>query len=397
MPANALWLPWLLAALSAIGPFSIDTYLPAFPRIGADLEATAIQVQQTLSAYMLGLAGMVLWHGALADRYGRRRVLLVLTAVFALASILCAAAPSIEWLWLGRVLQGVCGGAGVVVGRAVVRDVHEGAQAQRLMARVMLIFALAPAIAPLVGAALLALAGWRSIFIFLAVFGIALTLATWRLLPETLPVAQRQSLHPAQLLRGYRAVFGSPAFVLLGLTAALNFCGFFLYVMSAPVFILEHLGLGTTGFIWLFGPAVGGMMLGSLLSERMAGVWRPGRTVGAGFALMFAAVLANLLVSAGLPGAERWIVLAVGLYCCGMSIATPTLNILALDLFPARRGMASSCQSFMQIGINALLAGVVAPLLWTSTLSLATGMALFVGLGVSCWLLWMWRRRQATL
>lgn len=116
----------LLAALSAIGPFAIDAYLPAFPAIRAELGASPLEVQQTLTIYMGALALMVLWHGALADRFGRRRVLIALTAVFALASLVCALAPTIECLWLGRALQGVSGGAGVVVGRAVVRDLHEG-------------------------------------------------------------------------------------------------------------------------------------------------------------------------------------------------------------------------------------------------------------------------------
>ncbi|HHW64151.1 MAG TPA: multidrug effflux MFS transporter, partial [Rhodocyclaceae bacterium] len=172
-------LAFMLAMLSAIGPFAIDAYLPAFPQIAVSLGATQLEVQQTLTVYMAALALMVLWHGALADRFGRRRVLLALTALFALASLICALAPSIEWLWVGRALQGVSGGAGVVVGRAVVRDLHEGPQAQRLMSRVMLIFALAPALAPMVGAGLLALAGWRSIFVFLAAFGSFLCWMIW--------------------------------------------------------------------------------------------------------------------------------------------------------------------------------------------------------------------------
>ena len=194
-------LAFMLAMLSAIGPFAIDAYLPAFPQIAATLGATRLEVQQTLTIYMAALALMVLWHGALADRFGRRRVMLLLTAVFAVASLICALAPSIEWLWLGRALQGVSGGAGIVVGRAVVRDLHEGPQAQRLMSRVMLIFALAPALAPMVGAGLLALAGWRSIFVFLAAFGTFLCWMVWRFLPETLDADARQPLHPLGIRR----------------------------------------------------------------------------------------------------------------------------------------------------------------------------------------------------
>lgn len=382
-------LAFMLAMLSAIGPFAIDAYLPAFPQIAAALGATRLEVQQTLTIYMAALALMVLWHGALADRFGRRRVLLVLTAVFAAASLICALAPSIEWLWVGRALQGVSGGAGVVVGRAVVRDVHEGPQAQRLMSRVMLIFALAPALAPMVGAGLLALAGWRSIFVFLAAFGAFLSWMVWRFLPETLDVEARQPLHPLNLLRGYGSVFSNPAFMLLAVAIALNFNGFFVYVLSAPVFIIEHLGLGSDGFIWLFGPAVTGMMLGSVLSERVAGRWSQARTVATGFALMFLALGLNLAVSGLLPAGVPQSVLPIGLFACGMSIAMPAMSLLALELFPTRRGMASSCQSFLQIGLNAVTAGLTAPLLWGSPLSLAGGMAMFATAGLVAWLLWM--------
>ena len=378
----------LLAALSSIGPFAIDAYLPAFPAIGAALGASQLEVQQTLTIYMAALAAMVLWHGALADRFGRRRVLIALTVVFALASLVCALAPSIEWLWVGRALQGLSGGAGIVVGRAVVRDLHEGPQAQRLMSRVMLIFALAPALAPLVGAGLLALAGWRAIFLFLTLFGFVLAWVTWRFLPETLAEEDRQPLHPLALLRAYLAIFRHPGFLLLALGVALNFNGFFLYVLSAPVFILEHLGLGSGGFVWLFGPAVGGMMIGSMLSERMAGRWSPVRTVGTGFVLMFAAVVANAAVS-GLfaPGVPRS-VLPIGLFSCGMAVAMPSMSLLGLELFPERRGMASSCQSFLQIGFNAASSALVAPALWSSPLGLASGMGMFAALGLCTRLAW---------
>ncbi|MHB1372776.1 MAG: multidrug effflux MFS transporter [Thauera sp.] len=381
-------LAFMLAMLSAIGPFAIDAYLPAFPQIAATLGATQLEVQQTLTIYMAALALMVLWHGALADRFGRRRVLLLLTAVFAVASLICALAPSIEWLWFGRALQGVSGGAGIVVGRAVVRDLHEGPQAQQLMSRVMLIFALAPALAPMVGAGLLALAGWRSIFVFLAVFGAFLCWMVWRFLPETLDADARQPLHPLHLLRGYAGIFSHPAFMLLAAAIALNFNGFFVYVLSAPVFIIDHLGLGSGGFIWLFGPAVIGMMLGSVLSERVAGRWSQIRTVATGFAVMFAAVVLNVVASSLLPAGVPQSVLPVGLFACGMSIAMPAMSLLALELFPVRRGMASSCLSFMQIGLNALTAGLTAPLLWGSTLSLASGMAMFAAAGLLAWLLW---------
>jgi len=391
VPASSPWLAAVLAALAAIGPFSIDTYLPAFPAIAASLSATQIEVQQTLTAYMATFAFMVLWHGALADRFGRRSVILVSMILFGVASLVCAFAPSIEWLWAGRALQGLTGGAGVVVGRAVVRDLYDGAQAQRLMSRVMMIFAVAPAIAPMIGGVLLAIAGWRAIFVFLALFAAALAYLTSRYLPETLPVAARHPLHPVSLGRAYAKVLGNGAFLLVAGAVAFNFNGFFVYVLSAPTFLIEHLGLGPQQFGWLFVPAVVGMISGSALSGRMAGRWSPPRTIGVGFAIMIAAALFNLSVAALMAPGVPQSVLPIALYTLGMALAMPSLTLIALDRFPARRGLAASCQSFLQVGINSLTAGVFAPVLWYSPLTLAAGMAGFVGLGGLAFA--SWRRR----
>lgn len=388
MPASSPRLSFLLAALAAIGPFAIDTYLPAFHAMAAALSASQLEVQQTLTIYMATFAAMALWHGALSDRFGRRNVIIVATALFALASLVCALATSIEWLWLGRGLQGLGGGAGMIVGRAVIRDIFDGAQAQRAMSRVMMIFGIAPAVAPIVGGALLALAGWRSIFVFLALFAAMLTWMTWRHLPETLAPQARHSLHPVKLGRAYLKVAASLAFLLLVGASALNFNGFFIYVLSAPVFLMKHLGLAETQFAWLFIPAVAGLTFGSMLSGRLAGRWSARRTIHAGFAIMLVAALANIAQAALMPPGLPWSVLPVALYNCGMALAMPSLTLLALDLFPDRRGLASSCQSFVQVGTNALTAGLVAPLMWGSPLSLAFAMALFVLGGLALFIVW---------
>lgn len=393
MPASSPRLPFLLAGLAAIGPFAIDTYLPAFHAMALALSASQLEVQQTLTVYMLTFAAMALWHGALSDRFGRRSVIIVATALFALASLVCAAATSIEWLWLGRALQGLAGGAGMIVGRAVIRDIFDGAQAQRAMSRVMMIFGIAPAVAPMVGGALLALAGWRSIFVFLAIFATALSFLTWRYLPETLAPEARHSLHPVKLGRAYLKVAASLAFLLLVGATAMNFSGFFIYVMSAPVFLMDHLGLAETQFAWLFVPAVAGMTFGSMLSGRLAGRWTARRTIHAGFAIMLVAAAVNVALSWLLPPGVPRSVLPVGLYNCGMALAMPSLTLLALDLFPARRGLASSCQSFVQVGLNALAAGLVAPLVWGSPLTLALAMSGFVIGGLAMFI--AWSRRPA--
>lgn len=389
MPVASPWFAVLLAALAAIGPFAIDTYLPAFPAIAESLSATQLQVQQTLTAYMATFAVMVLWHGALADRFGRRPVIIATLSLFALSSLVCAFAQSIEWLWVGRALQGLSGGAGMVVGRAVIRDLFDGPQAQRLMSRVMMMFAVAPAIAPVIGGLLLIVAGWRSIFVFLALLAAVLAWATWRFLPETLAPEARQSLHPLSLGRAYVRVFSSAAFVLLAAAVALNFNGFFLYVMSAPVFLMTHLGLGPGDFAWMFVPAVVGLILGSMVSGKVAGRWSPQRTIVTGFAVMLAAATLNVVHAALFAPSVVGSIVPIPIYTFGLSMAMPSVTLLALGLFPDRRGLVSSCQSFLQVGVNSLSAGLIAPILWATPLSLASGMSLFVSLGLLAFMSWL--------
>lgn len=371
----------LLAALSATGPFAIDTYLPAFPAMAADLGATDVQVQQTLPAYLFPFAFMMLWHGALSDALGRRRVILAGLALFAAASVVCAMATSIEMLLLGRALQGVVAGIGMVVGRAIVRDLLEGPEAQRLMATIAILFGIAPAIAPIIGGWILHFFAWQGIFVFLAGFAAVIFLACLAWLPETLPPAQRQSLHPADLWHAYVGVFTHHRFRRLALANAFNFIAVFLYVLSAPVFLIRHLGLSAQSFAVMFVPVVAGMMVGSAISGRLAGHLSPQRTITRGYVVMAVAALANLLLNATLPPGLPWSLLPLPLYTLGMAMAMPSLQLLAIDLFPERRGLASSCLGVIQTGINALGAAILVPILWDAPLHMAAGMAALLALG----------------
>lgn len=377
----------LLAALAALGPFSVDTYLPSFHDISENLRATPLEVQQTLTAYMLSFAIMALWHGAISDALGRRRVLLVTLALFGLSSFGCVFATQIEHLWILRALQGVTAGAGIVISRAIVRDLFDGASAQRLMSHITMIFAIAPVIAPVVGGRLQYWFGWRSVFIFLTLMTCSLWLACWRMLPETLPAERRQSMHPGYLARTYLKVLTSPAFLLACAAASFNFAGFFVYVMSAPVFLMRHLGVAETGFLWLFGPAMCGLMGGSWLSGKLAGKISPAQTILRGYLIMAAAALLNITINLFLPPSLPWSVLPIPLYTLGMSLTLPSITLQAIDPFPDQRGLASSSQMFLQSLFNALVAGVIAPAVWGSTWTLALCMASLMLLGVSSTLL----------
>jgi DHA1 family bicyclomycin/chloramphenicol resistance-like MFS transporter len=387
-PAAPPWsLAALIASLSMIGPFAIDGYLPAFGAIRGEFGVPALAVQQTLSAYLLAFAFMMLWHGALADALGRRPVVLVNLGVFAIATLACAIAGNIESLWLFRAIQGLCAGAGMVIGRAIIRDRFDGAQAQRLMAQVTLIFGVAPAIAPVVGGALLNLFGWRSVFWFLLAFTLATLVWAWRSLPETLPPSARQPLHPRALWKSYRAVLSRFDFVLLALIPAFNFAAFFTYIAAAPAFLTELLGVSTMGFAWLFVPMIGGIMLGAALSGRLAGRMSPRKTVRLGYQFAFAGVALNLALVAFAPPGVAWNVLPVMVFCIGSALIMPSVTLLLLDLFPAARGMASSLQGFVAFSLSAVNAGTIAPFLSHSLAGLALGMT---GFTVLSFLTWRW-------
>src|SRR4051812_10898429 len=263
-------LPVLIATLSMMGPFSIDTYLPSFLELEHSLHATRLEVQQSLTAFLIPFAFMSLWHGALADALGRKPVIVFSLVILCVTSVGCALAPTIEILWLFRVLQGLSAGV-FVVGRAVVRDVYEGPAAQRVMSQVAVLFTIAPAIAPVLGGQLHEWFGWRSIFVFLACF--AGGVAAWAAvsLPETWPPERRHPLHPLKLMRSYLETLTHRAFLASSLAGAFNFTALFLYIAGAPIFLLRHLHIRETEFAWLFGPVTAGMMLGSWVSGRLAG------------------------------------------------------------------------------------------------------------------------------
>jgi DHA1 family bicyclomycin/chloramphenicol resistance-like MFS transporter len=386
MPSYAT-MALMLAALSILGPFSVDTYLPAFPAMATSLHASDWEVQQTLSIYMFSFALMMLWHGALSDAFGRRRVILVSLAVFALASVGCAVAPSVHALWGFRALQGISAGAGIVIGRAMIRDLHAGPQAEKLLALVNMIFSIGPAIAPIIGGYLVKWTDWRAIFIFLLGYTVLLWAMCYKRLPESLPMEKRQPFHPGFLWKSYRRVFGSRRFHLKAGTIAFNFSGLFLLVSSAPVVVTRHLGLGPDEFAWLFVPAVTGIFLGSLTVSRMAGRLTIGRQVGIAYCLMIGAgvfsTVYHLLFAPALP----WSVLPIFLYTGGMSMAMPGIMLMVLDLFPDIRGIAASCQSFTMTMLASVVAGVVAPLLSPSMVWLALGQLGSVLIGFALWTL----------
>ena len=384
---------FLLACLGMLGPFAIDTYLPAFAGIAGSVNASAAQMQQTLSAYLFGFAVMNLFHGALSDSLGRRPVVLWGLALFAIASVGCALSQNIASLVFWRAVQGMSAGAGTVVSRAVIRDMFAPADAQRMMSQVTLYFAIAPAIAPLIGGYLFVHAGWRSIFWFLAAICMLLWIAMHRLLPETLHVEQRQPFNAGSLLRGYVQLGSSARFLVLILASSLPFNGMFLYVLSAPVFLGEILKLGPEQFFWFFCLTVSGVMGGAFVSGRMAGRHAANLQVRWGFAVMLVSAAANVALNLLFEPEAWWAMLPIGVYSLGWAMVVPVVTLLVLDHAPDRRGMASSVQWFVGSMANVVVAGVITPLVMHSTLALATTTLAMLGAGL---LAWVWVRPRVT-
>jgi DHA1 family bicyclomycin/chloramphenicol resistance-like MFS transporter len=291
-------------------------------------------------------------------------------------------------------LQGLSAGVGLIVGRAVVRDVLHGHDAQRMMSQVSMIFGIAPAIAPVIGGWILGWSRWPTIFWFLVAFSAALLLATWLALPETHPPEERLAPRPRALLRGYAGIFLNPRFQRLAAAGTFNFGALFLYIASAPAFVMDNLGLGHDAFAWFFVPMIGGMMAGAWTSGRIAGRVSGVAQTRLGFACCGVAVAVNLLYNLLVSEpAVPWAVLPMMLNAFGVALVFPILTLAILDMYPRQRGSASSLQAFTSLVFNAVIAGVLSPLLSGNPLWLAGGAVLFAFLG---WAIWHWEIRTGS-
>ena len=382
----------LLAALAMLGPFAIDTYIPAFTGMGRDLGASTLQMQQTLSLYLAAFAFMFLFHGALSDSFGRKPVIVVGLVGFLIGSIGCALSPNIGTLLIFRVVQGLSVGAGMVVGRAMIRDLFNDTDAQKLMSMVTLWFGIAPAIAPIIGGYLYIWFGWHAIFWFLAIITALLIVVIVFSIHETLPDDKRHAFRPSPLFAGYREVGANVPFLLLSLAVGFNFNAFFLYFMSAPVYVPESLKLGPQQFAWLFIPGITGIMAGAFISGRVAGKLSLAKTVSYSYRFMVVAASVNLVYAFTFEPSVPWAIIPLFFYAIGSAMAMPSLSLIVLDMFPTRRGMAASLQGFVSGIVNAVVAGLVSPAVSHSPKWLAITMVLLMSAGLVCWL--AYRRLQ---
>jgi len=378
----------LLAGLAMFGPFAIDTIFPAFPQIRTQFAVDKLAMQQTISVYLFAYALMSLVHGPLSDALGRKRVIVAGLVVFTLASVGCALSNSLSMLLVFRALQGLSAGVGLIVGRAVIRDVLHGDDAQRLMSQVSMIFGIAPAIAPIIGGWILGWDRWPMIFWFLVAFSLLLLVTTWFALPETHPPASRLPLRLAPLLRGYWDICTNARFQRLAAAGALNFGALFLYIASAPAFVIDLLGLNERQFGWFFIPVIAGMTLGALVSGRSAGRLDGMRLANIGFACCGVATLIGIGYNLWAPTPKiPWAVLPMSLNSFGIALVFPIVTLAILDMYPHQRGSASSLQAFIGLALNVVIAGMLSPWLSHHGLSLAIGAG---GCTVLAWLFWRW-------
>ena len=372
-----------LAVLASLAPFAIDTYLPGFHIIASDLLSTPSYVQQSLTFYLIPYTIMTLFHGAISDSIGRITTIKWGLALFFFASIGCALSTSIEELWFFRALQGIGGGAGNVVARAMVRDLYQGAQAQRVMATIQIIFGIAPAVAPIVGGFLLDYE-WQSIFIFLALYaGIAIFLSS-KILPETMPLKDRLPFDLKSISKRYRTIFKDKEFIFLILSISANFSAFFLYVLASPIFLIDLLGFSEKQFAYLFVPTVCGMILGSFIAKKTAGVISTSKVTRLGYFWMGLIAISNVVFCYFFDNNPIVNIGFIALYNIGMAAIMPIISIAALDCFPKARGTAASGQAFMQMLFSSAVAGVIVPICWFSTFGLSLGLFFILMFGLFC-------------
>jgi DHA1 family bicyclomycin/chloramphenicol resistance-like MFS transporter len=376
-----------------LGALSIDAYLPALKTIAQDYSVTLPAVQQTLTVYLFAFGFMTLFYGTLSDSFGRRPVILVSLVCYLVSSIGAACAPSLGWLLFFRLLQGLSAGAGSVIGRAIVGDMFSGAEAQRIMAYISMVFGMAPALAPILGGWLLAACGWKSIFYFIAFFTLVLLIACIFWLPESLVAEKRHAFHFRVILRNYIDVGSHWAFLLRSVGTACTFVGIMVYVAAAPVYIIDLLHLSVKEFAWLFVTFISGMTLGSMASGHYSHRLKPKVIIQIGYAVMIVAALSSLAYTAYFVPRVPWAVIPHFFYGLGMAFASPAMTVLTLEMFPKVKGLPSSLQGFIFMFLFALISGALAPLLFASAFRLALGTV--IGLGISIILWWLGSRGQS--
>jgi DHA1 family bicyclomycin/chloramphenicol resistance-like MFS transporter len=397
MKRESLLFTIFLGAISALPPLSIDMGLPGIPAIEATFANAAGRGPLTLSLFLTGFALSPLLCGPLADRFGRRWLLLVGLTVFTIAAACCAVAPSFDILLAVRLVQGLAAGGCAIVPFAIVRDAFEGGVARNRLSQVAAVLGVAPMVAPTLGAWVMAIGDWRSIYALQAASGLILLIAAWIGLAESLPMERRRSIYPAHLLKSYGMVLSDRSFRGFTLVYALGFGCMFSYISGSPGVVMGSFGLSASRFSLLFGVTACGVLVGSLLSARLSSRHVSSRKIlSFGLALMcISAVTAfGLTLFGGTTVSTLMPLMGLVIFCYGLT--GPSANHEAMRHLPMVAGAASGIMRCLQMFLGAAASALVALLerLHHPTFVMTLLMALFV-VAASCLYLWQLRGERA--
>ena len=360
-PAGMLRIAMVIGLLGAVGPFAIDMYLPALPEVAADLGASAQATQFTLTAFFAAFGVSQLVYGPLSDQFGRKPPLYVGLAIFLVGTLGCVFAPTIGALIAARLVQGVGAATVMVVPRAIIRDLHSGPQATRLLAMVMLVISVSPMLAPLAGSGLMLIGSWRLIFGVLALAGAFSLFLTGFVLPETLEPGNRRPARPAELVSGLKRLLRDPAFMGLTFVGGFAMASFFVFIASASFVYTEQFGLSPTGFSLAFALNAigffGASQMAASLGERF-GMARTIRNAVTAFAAITAALLVLTLLGFGTLPVIIAMLFAGNAF---LGLVMPTTMVMALDPHPDIAGLASSLGGTLQMLTGGAMIALAGP------------------------------------
>lgn len=369
----------LLAFMGLLNSLCSDMLIPALPVLRADMGINNWQAQQTISLFFIASAFMSLWYGAIADAHGRRRTILSALIILALSAGASTLTSDIETLWALRIVQGLSAGAGMVVSRAILHDLHHGATAQHLLGRITMLQILSLIATPVIGAWLGMHFGWRAVFMVLSLIVATMVAVYWRWLPETLPIERRLDMRPNVLAAAYLHALRTPRFVRLSVAHVANWTSMAIYTVSAPT-IIHLLGRAATDIYLIYAPITLGLTCGLLAFPKLLRRQPGAALLTMAYSILGASILLNVLITGLLPAGLIAIV-PLFTYSFGLAIALPILIGNAIEPLRESAGVAASLQTFLQFAMIALAAGLIAPWLWDSLFSLAIGTGALTLLG----------------